>query len=638
MEVQHVLADLQKKCETYKSNYNDLKNEHSRLQDELAHAQGEAKRLHGQQNKLQSQLAAQSRELLDKNRETDELRLQVMTPMRLEVLRAQVQQELEAPAREHFAKLEEEAEKYRSEFNKLRYAYTVLNSQFEHQKEEHVGALERQKMRSDVEIAHLKKEKENLEAQYKNVDPSYEKKEKTQLAMLLKGLRADVDELQATKENSDQQADNIQLARNRQLTESQAAVKSLQSERRRRCLRLERVEGQLHLSQEQNKQITGQLHTTQREVSALTCQVERLKLSHEAEADNVKLEFARSKGEVERERDSLRGQKESRFASRSSFSCSWPAMQKKQKHFRSVASGLQTEVAVLKDMLERRNQILIEKEMEMVRKVKSACDEETCKTAALLQEKMDLEQRLMEFEKQNTMQDINMQSQKGEWQHQLGLAHKREESVRKELQGLKTKLKEQSVQLEELEKQNVEVIEKNQQLSRSEAELTEANDRLREKLSVIRCGAERLLEDRKQREAKLEEKCSQLKDKLHRRRDKEEKKEQSLHRTIQTLRKQIDELKQDDALVKKKLLDYQQRHNDFRRLLMCKNGSFSAGRSQMTSTCRPALFRGSEMLSEAQGQEEDEEQRELTRIRQRVDDLDKIQQRQMEELGCIEQK
>ncbi|XP_077355590.1 centrosomal protein of 83 kDa-like isoform X2 [Festucalex cinctus] len=610
MEVQHVLADLQKKCETYKSNYNDLKNEHSRLQDELAHAQGEAKRLHGQQNKLQSQLAAQSRELLDKNRETDELRLQVMTPMRLEVLRAQVQQELEAPAREHFAKLEEEAEKYRSEFNKLRYAYTVLNSQFEHQKEEHVGALERQKMRSDVEIAHLKKEKENLEAQYKNVDPSYEKKEKTQLAMLLKGLRADVDELQATKENSDQQADNIQLARNRQLTESQAAVKSLQSERRRRCLRLERVEGQLHLSQEQNKQITGQLHTTQREVSALTCQVERLKLSHEAEADNVKLEFARSKGEVERERDSLRGQKES----------------------------LQTEVAVLKDMLERRNQILIEKEMEMVRKVKSACDEETCKTAALLQEKMDLEQRLMEFEKQNTMQDINMQSQKGEWQHQLGLAHKREESVRKELQGLKTKLKEQSVQLEELEKQNVEVIEKNQQLSRSEAELTEANDRLREKLSVIRCGAERLLEDRKQREAKLEEKCSQLKDKLHRRRDKEEKKEQSLHRTIQTLRKQIDELKQDDALVKKKLLDYQQRHNDFRRLLMCKNGSFSAGRSQMTSTCRPALFRGSEMLSEAQGQEEDEEQRELTRIRQRVDDLDKIQQRQMEELGCIEQK
>ncbi|XP_077400049.1 centrosomal protein of 83 kDa-like [Vanacampus margaritifer] len=586
MEFQHMLGDLQGKCETYKSNYNVLKIEHSSLQDELSHVQGEVKRLHGQHNKLQSQLATQSRELLDKNKETEELRLQVMTPKRLELLRAQVQQELEAPIRERFIKLEEEAEKYRSEFNKLRYAFTFLNSQFEHQKEEHVGVLDGQKMRFEVEIAHLKKEKETMLAQFKNVDPLHERKqvelllkEKTQLTMLLKGLQAEVDELHAMKDSSDQQVENIQLAQNRQLTESQAVAKSLESERQCMSLRLERLEAELRLSQERNNQLTGQLHKTKRDVNSLTCQMESLKLSHKTEVDNVKLEFTRSKGEVERECDSLRGQKES----------------------------LQTEVVVLKEMLERRNKIVVEKEMEMVRKVKSVCDEEMYKTTVLLQEKIDLEQHLMEFEQQKAMQDINMQSQKDEWQEQLGIANKREESVRKELQVLKTKLKQQSDQLEELERHKMEVIdlkEKNQELSRSEVELMEANNRLREKLAIIRSGVERLVEDGKEREAKLEEKYSQLKDKLQKvtsvetkRRDNEEKKEQSFHRTIQMLRKQIDELKQDGATAKKKLMDYQQRHNEFRRLLMCNNGSFSVSTAQIASACSPALFLGKRMRS-----------------------------------------
>lgn len=41
----------------------------------------------------------------------------------------------------------------------------------------------------------------------------------------------------------------------------------------------------------------------------------------------------------------------------------------------------------LKEMLERHNKVLLEKEMEMVRKVKSVCDEEMYKTTALLEEK-----------------------------------------------------------------------------------------------------------------------------------------------------------------------------------------------------------------------------------------------------------
>ncbi|XP_077565867.1 centrosomal protein of 83 kDa isoform X3 [Stigmatopora nigra] len=633
MEFQHMLSDLQKKCETYKSNYNDLKLEHSSLQEEILHIQGEVKHLQTQQDKLQLQLAERSRELLEQKRETDELQLQVMTPKRLDLLRSQVQHEMETPIRERFHRLEEEAEKYRSEFNKLRNAFTLLNSQCEHQKEEHAGEIEGQKMRYEAEIAHLTKERDSVMSQYQNVDLQQERKqveillkEKTQLTMWLKDLQAEVDELQAKKDSSDQQVESIQFTQSTHLTESRAMVKSLECERQCLVLRLERMEGELHLSLEQNNELTGQIHKLKREVNSLTAQIESMKLSQKTEVDNVKLELTRSRGEVDRECDSLRGQKES----------------------------LQMEVAFLKEMLDKHNEVLVEKEMAMVRKVKAVTDEEMYKTTVLLEEKLDLEHRLMDLKQQWTVQDLSVQAQKYDWEEQVRIAQKGEESLRKEFQELKMKLKQQNAQMEDLQRQNAEAValkEKNEELclhlsnvSHSEAELMEANERLREKLQMlkeenVRRGAERMLEDSKDRESKLEDKYAQLKDRLLRassvekkRRAMELKKEQSMHNKIQILRKQMEELKEDGVSAHKRLTDFQQRHNEFRRLLLC-NASFNFGMNQLASGCRPPQFDVSEMkLSDIH----DDEQKELALLRQRVDDLEKLQQQQMEELRCLE--
>ncbi|XP_028426045.1 centrosomal protein of 83 kDa isoform X5 [Perca flavescens] len=329
MELQKMLIDERMKCENHRTNYQTLKAEHASLQDEFTRAQGELKRLlsdrQAQQEKLQLLLAELRGELLDKTRELEELRLQVMTPQRLELLRAQVQQEMEAPVRERFNKLEEvslsfsecfiETEKYRSEYNKLRYDFTFLKSQFDHQREEHAHKLEETRIRYEAEIAHLEKDREELVAQYQSLDPMRDGKrveallrEKAQLHLRLKGLEAEVAELRAQKENSGQQAENVQRIQIRQLTESQAAVKSLEAERQSLRLQLERMESELHLTHEQNSQLTGRLHKAEREVHSLTCQIESLKHSHKLELASVKLECARSKGELERESDALQGQ------------------------------------------------------------------------------------------------------------------------------------------------------------------------------------------------------------------------------------------------------------------------------------------------------------------------------------------
>ncbi|XP_040002791.1 centrosomal protein of 83 kDa isoform X4 [Xiphias gladius] len=319
MEMQKMLINERMKCENHRTNYQTLKAEHSSLQDEFTRTQVEWKRLlsdrQAQQEKLQLLLAELQGELLDKTRELEELRLQVMTPQRLELLRAQVQQEMEAPVRERFNKLEEETEKYRSEYNKLRYEYTFLKSQFDHQREEHAHIMDQKKIRYEAELSRLEKDREDLVAQYQGSDPLCDGKrveallrDKAQLHLRLKGLESEVAELRAQKEISGQQAENVQRIQIRQLSESQATVKSLEAEHQSLRLQLERTESELHLSDEQNSQLTGQLHKAEREVNSLTCQIESLKHSNKMEVASVKLECARSKGEVVRERDTLQGQ------------------------------------------------------------------------------------------------------------------------------------------------------------------------------------------------------------------------------------------------------------------------------------------------------------------------------------------
>ncbi|KAG9345776.1 hypothetical protein JZ751_008921 [Albula glossodonta] len=479
MELQKMLIDERMRCENHKTNYQTLKAEHTRLQGEYTRAQDELKRSFSDKQSVQEKhqllLAELQGELLDKTRELEELRMQILTPQKLELLRAQIQQELEGPVRERFNKLEEETEKYRSEFNKLRYEYTFLKSEFEHQREEHARVLEERKIRFDAEISRLEKDKEELTAQLLSSDPSRDSKrveallrDKAQLHLRLKGLEAEVAELRAERDSCGAQAENVQRIQVRQLAESQAAVKALEAEKQSLRLQLERLESELRLSQEQNTQLTTRLHKAEREVNVLTSQVEQMKHSHKLEVANVKLESVRARGELERERDVLQSQVE----------------------------GLQLDVEVLKETVERSKELLVEKEREVIRRVQAAREEEFHKMAAVQEEKLELENRMSELEQQRALQEATGTSQKEEWEERLRAAQLGEETARREVQSLRTKVQQQSLQLEELgrEKQeNADLRQRNQELnlqvgtlSHSEGELLEANHRLRETLERLK--------------------------------------------------------------------------------------------------------------------------------------------------------
>ncbi|XP_060770254.1 centrosomal protein of 83 kDa isoform X2 [Neoarius graeffei] len=478
-ELQKMLIDERMRCENHKTNYQTLKAEHTRLQGEYTRAQGELKRMMSEkqagQEKLQLLLAELRGELLDKTRELEELRLQVMTPQRLELLKAQVQQEMEVPIMERFRKLEEEAEKYRSEYNKMRYDFTFLKSEFDHQREEHERILEEQRIRYSADLAILEKDKEKLSAQLQSGDCASDRKrveallrEKVQLHQRLCNLEAEVAELRAERDSTGAQAENTQRIQLRQLAESQAALKTLESEKQSVCMQLDRVEKELHLSREQNAVLTGKLHKAEREINALKSQVEEIKHAHMLELANGKMEFVKARGEVERERDKLQTQVE----------------------------GLQSDLEVLTAAVERNKELLSEKEQEMVHRIQAARKEEMQKIAVLQEEKLELENRLSELEQLRTLQEATRTSKNEESEERLRAAWLGEETARKELQNIKTKLQQQAQQLEELERQKAENTELKRHnaelnvqistLSYSERELMDANGRLRESLERVR--------------------------------------------------------------------------------------------------------------------------------------------------------
>ncbi|XP_066489503.1 centrosomal protein of 83 kDa isoform X2 [Tiliqua scincoides] len=580
-EVQKLLIDERMRCEHHKTNYQTLKAEHTRLQNEYTKSQNEIKQLLHEKrtvhDKFQFLLAELREELLDKTKEIEELKMQVITPQKLELLKTQIQHELETPMRERFRKLDDEAEKYRTEYNKLRYEHTFLKSEFEHQKEEHARILEENKLKYESEA------------------------------------------------------------------EKQSAK-----------LQLERIEKELQMSNEQNAVLIDKLHKAERERSALTTKVEELKHSHKLEITNIKLEAARAKSEIERERNKIQ----------------------------SEMDGLRSDNEILKTTLERHKVLSVEKDRELVRKVQAAKEEGFQKLAALQEEKLELETKIAELEKNKMEQDAQRQSEKDRYEEKLSTMQLAEESSKREIQNLRIRLQQQAITSEELEKEKNENLNLKQHihdlqlqvasLSRSENDLMDSNNKLKEVLERLKqecrnarsqaeraqLDSEKIVEDKRiewleekhkliQRITEAEEKYNQMKEKLHRaavaqkkRKTLNDNKQKKLLEKIELLEAKREELETENQVLnrqnvpfdehirlQKRLKDLQRRHNEFRRLILFPNIPALNPGNLLTSTFVPGPEVSFPHLQEEQ------HQRELSLLRKRLEELETTQKKQLQELG-----
>ncbi|KAM9311666.1 centrosomal protein of 83 kDa [Gastrophryne carolinensis] len=667
-ELHKLLIDEKMRCEEHKSNYQTLKAEHSRLQADFIKSQNDSKQfaseIQSTHEKYKSLLEELRGELLDKAREIEELKLQVLSPQKLQLLRIQVQQEVEAPLQEHCQKLVEDAERYRENYNKLRYEISVLATQLEQQKEEQTRVVEEQKIKYEAEISQLEKDKEELHNQIINIDPTRDSKrvetllgEKVQLCQIIKDLRAEVTELRASRDHYGSQAENVQRSQMQHFAETQATIRSLEAEKQSLKLQLERLENELQANSEQNDILSKKLLEAERKAHNLSSKVDKMKHSHGIEITNLKLEIAKSKNEAEKEKDKIQ----------------------------SRLDELDTNNGILKATLERQKELLAEKERELIRKVQAAKEACLQDTAAILAERLELENRVAELEKIKEDQEKQKHTELLQVKEKLHIAQQAERSTRGELQNLRSKLQQQityteqikkeicseadlKMELKDLKTQVASLSESENHLLRTSEKLREMVEHLKQENRSARNQAEKAQQDaEKELEGNriewlqekhklqenlsaLEEKYKLLKDKLHRaaaaqkkRKNMHENKCRRLQEQVEILEAKKEELETENTVLnrqnipqeeyvrlQKRLKDLKRRHNEFRTLILGPN-TVTSGFLNPVTYLSSTLIPGAEFS--LQNAQEEQHQKELSMLRNRLEELEIAQIKQLEELG-----
>ena len=87
---------------------------------------------------------------------------QVVTEQRIEVIRMQLGEEIEAPFRQKMVQLNDDSDRYRAEYNKLKYEYSFLKAEYEHEKNEHTQIIEELKLRHEAEVSSCGKKTINV--------------------------------------------------------------------------------------------------------------------------------------------------------------------------------------------------------------------------------------------------------------------------------------------------------------------------------------------------------------------------------------------------------------------------------------------------------------------------------------------
>ena len=78
---------------------------------------------------------------------------QVVNPKLMETLRQQVQTDVEKPYREKVLQMDAELEKSRSDYKKLKYDFTFLKSEYEHESSEHKRIIDELTLRYEAEVS-----------------------------------------------------------------------------------------------------------------------------------------------------------------------------------------------------------------------------------------------------------------------------------------------------------------------------------------------------------------------------------------------------------------------------------------------------------------------------------------------------
>ncbi|XP_070265677.1 centrosomal protein of 83 kDa isoform X3 [Myotis yumanensis] len=583
--LQSMLIEERLRCEQHKTNYQTLKAEHNRLQDEYTKSQNELKRLLNEkqtnQEKFQLLFEELRGELLEKAKDLEEIKLQVLTPQNLELFRAQIRQELETPMRERFRSLDEEVEKYRAEYNKLRYENTFLKSEFEHQKGEFARTLEEEKIKYESE------------AEKQSVKLHAERLEK---------------ELQSSNEQNTVLITKLHKAE-REINALSSKVKELKHSNKLEItdIKLEAARAKSDLERERNK-IQSELDGLQSDNEILKSAVEQHKVLLAEKDRELIRKVQAAKEEGYQKLVVLQDEKlelENRLADLEKMKVEydvWRQSEKDQCEEKLRASQMAEESA------RRELQSIRLKLQQQMVNIENAEKEKN--------ENSDLKQQISSLQIQVT----SLTQSENELLNSNQILKEMVERLKQECRNLRSQAEKAQLEVEKtLEEKQIQWLEEKQKLHERITDREEKYNQAKEKL-------QRAAIAQKKRKSLHENKLKRLHEKV----EVLEAKREELETENQVLNRQNVPFEEYTRL-QKRLKDIQRRHNEFRSLILVPNIPPTASINPV-SLQSSNIIPGMELAFPPHMQEE-QHQRELSLLRKRLEELETTQRKQLEELG-----
>jgi len=333
--------------------------------------------------------------------------------------------------------LEVEVDRYRNEFNHLRYDYSFLKSEYEHEVSQKKTVLDELYAKFEIDKDALQKQIISLTDELSSKTPGdmhklrLLQKENTQLNLQVKTLKDETEELRNKFEQTNVQTDQSSRLQVRQISELSIQCKSLESEKDTAKIQLDRVQKELENSIREQDRISTELHKTERENMQLKNRTDELIHSHKMELNNIKLDLTKNCCEVEQEKDRL---------------------QAEMNLYKSKSIVQESNINELKNDLEL-------KEKEIFKRVQLVREEEWSKINRLECEKTQLESQITSLKQQK----LEIQSSLKTIQNQMDDHVKVEEDVKeryeRELTNFKNQMNQEKLKLNNSLKENEKLLE-----------------------------------------------------------------------------------------------------------------------------------------------------------------------------------
>lgn len=532
-QLETVTAEQRIRIEKYRTMYETLKAESEQLQDDKQKQESdmllmkeEMKALHNRCQELVGQARGERDAKID---ECEELRMKVLTPQQIEVMKIKMQEEVDTPYKQKIEALETEVDKYRNEFNRLRYDYSFLKSEYEHE-------LAQKNTMMDEIHGKFELEKETLNKQIKSLNEKNNQdsgdvykvrilqKENTQLNLRVKSLLTELEELRDLKETANLQTDQASRLQARQLSELTLQCRSLEAEKETSKLQLDRIQKEINISIKEQDTLSTDLHRLEKENLQLKSQIEEISHNGKMELNNTKLTLMKDRGELEQERDSLRME----------------------------LNMLKNKFTIQEASLQQLKKSLEEKEAEAIKRVQTVKEEEWGRVNNLETVKSQLESQISSLEQQKLDAETEYQSRLDQLTNRLKTERDNKERSDREISNIKEALNEEKYNVKSFQQEIANLMEmkhKYQKLSHdyenvlaSEQGMRNDVDKMANTIDLLKKELEMNQEDvQKQREVHQKH-ISETRKKLDEEKGREQKKYMDLQKEHKELKKKHDKL------------------------------------------------------------------------------------------------